>query len=52
MKSPNPWVWTGVNPHHDKAVENLAENNCLLITGICFFLDRVRHIYDLDHANK
>jgi hypothetical protein len=52
MKTPNPWNWMTKSRHHDEAVNNLAEDNCLFIIGICIFLDRVRRIYNLGLFDK
>ena len=38
--------------HHDETINNLPEDNCLFITGICFFLDSVRYIRDLGDSDK
>lgn len=40
------------NQNHDETVNNCAEDNCLLIPGICFFLDSVRYIHDLGVYDK
>ena len=48
----NRWGLMRMRQHHDEAVNNLAKDNCLFVTGICLFLDRVRCIYNLGYFNK
>lgn len=52
MKNPEPNGHVKMSQHHDETINNFSENNCLLVVGIRFFLDSVRHIHDLGDYDK